>query len=47
MPLDPFITDKGEHGDKCSKTDEQNAEYQRVAVTGLNMKGYLGLPQKE
>jgi hypothetical protein len=47
LSLNPFITDKGEHGDEHSETDEKNTEYQRVTVTGLQVKGYLGLPQKE
>jgi hypothetical protein len=47
LSLDPFIADKGEYGDKHSETDEENTEDQRVAVAGLQVKGYLGLPEKE
>ena len=47
LSLDPFITDKGKHGDEHSETDEKNTEYQRVTVTGLQVNRYFGLPQKE
>jgi hypothetical protein len=47
LSLDPFIADKGKDGDEHAETDEENTEYQRVTVTGLQVKGYLGLPQKE